>query len=192
MGSQVAPEDAVIKQINQVEEPVEDLDEESDSTDAVEGDSCSIEQRTIHDYNSPRQIRSLVFHLLYAGYAYNYEISVTELISLFNIGFQLDIPQDGEIERMVTGIIEHRQELDVRISKELDNWRLERIGRCTRIILRMALWELEFRQTPPIIVIDEAIELAKCFAESDAYRFVNGVLDQIVKKSAGESPVPAA
>jgi len=64
----------------------------------------------------------------------------------------------------------------------LDKWRLERIGVCTHIILWIGLWELMHTDTDSKIIINEAIELAKCFAEKDAYRFVNGILDQAVKK----------
>lgn len=64
----------------------------------------------------------------------------------------------------------------------LANWRIERIGVCTRLILRIAAWELLHTEIEPRVVINEAIELAKCFCERDAYRFVNGVLDEALKR----------
>ena len=72
--------------------------------------------------------------------------------------------------------------LDEECKPLLSNWRFERLGMCTKLILRYALWELQTTDTNPTIVINEAIELAKCFAEKDAYKFVNGILDEALKK----------
>ena len=63
----------------------------------------------------------------------------------------------------------------------LKNWKLERLGCCTLLILRMAFWELQQENAVTSIVINEAIELAKTFAEKDSYRFVNGILDEACK-----------
>jgi N utilization substance protein B len=60
------------------------------------------------------------------------------------------------------------------------------LGFSTRIILRIAMWEFNYSDMPPSIIINEAIELAKCFAEHDAYKFINGVLDEWVKKNKPE------
>jgi N utilization substance protein B len=130
---------------------------------------------------SRREIRSLILHLLYAMDAFDYQISLEELIDNFNRGFHLDIPIDSDLVKVTRAIIEQRHELDEKIRPLLINWRFERIGVCTRLILRLALWELLNRNTAPSIVINEAIELAKCFSETDAYKFVNGILDELVK-----------
>src|SRR5579872_5056152 len=76
---------------------------------------------------------------------------------------------------------DHRDELDEKFKPLLENWRFERIGTSTKLILRFATWELEHGDTDPRIVINEAVELGKAFAEKDAYKFINGVLDRIVK-----------
>src|SRR5262245_11814211 len=67
--------------------------------------------------------------------------------------------------------------LDELISKHASNWRPERISAIDRAILRLALHELRATDTPPKIVINEAIELAKKFSSDDARGFVNGILD---------------
>jgi len=131
---------------------------------------------------SRRETRSLIFHLLYAMDAFGYDASLDSLIEDFNNGFEIDIPTEGEVPDTVTAIINDRQKLDEFLTPLFANWRLERIGCCTRLILHIALWELMHTDTPSTIVINEAIELGKCFSEKDAYKFINGVLDQAVKK----------
>ena len=71
--------------------------------------------------------------------------------------------------------------LDALISKHAENWRLERIAAIDKAILRLAVHELRNGQTPPKVVLDEAIELAKTFSSEDAASFINGVLDSIRK-----------
>jgi len=67
--------------------------------------------------------------------------------------------------------------LDQLIAEHAANWRLDRIAAIDRAILRLALHELRATDTPPKIVINEAVELAKKFSSDDAGRFVNGILD---------------
>jgi N utilization substance protein B len=97
--------------------------------------------------------------------------------------------QDSEVVMVAAAVIDQRDTLDERIKPLLSNWRFDRLGVCTKLILRFALWELQEDKTPPSIVINEAIELAKCFAEQDAYKFVNGVLDEALK-AMGKTPEP--
>ena len=136
-----------------------------------------------YDDLSRRDVRSLIFHLLYAMEAFNYEESLDAIVDNFNHGFNLEIPRDSEVFQVAQAIIALRDELDTKIKPLLINWRFERIGVCTKLILRQALWELLNTDTAPNIIINEAIELAKCFSETDAYKFVNGILDEVVKST---------
>lgn len=141
---------------------------------------------------SQRDARSLIFHLLYAMEAWDYTISLEALIDNFNRGFGLAIDPHGKVVEKALAIINKRVELDKQIIPLLSNWRLERLSWSTRLILRLALWELENTDLDSSIVINEAIELAKCFAEHDAYKFVNGVLDEWVKRFRPQESMPAA
>lgn len=134
-----------------------------------------------YDDLSRRDVRSLIFHLLYAMESFNYQESLDAIVDNFNRGFDLEIPRDGEVFQIAQAIVNERDELDTKIKPLLINWRFERIGVCTKLILRQALWELLNTDTAPNIIINEAIELAKCFSETDAYKFVNGILDEVVK-----------
>ena len=89
-------------------------------------------------------------------------------------------------EQLVNGAVAHVGEADALIAKHAENWRIERIATVDRLILRLAIFELLYApDTPPSVVIDEAIELARTFSEEDAVRFVNGVLDAIHKNLPG-------
>jgi len=131
---------------------------------------------------SRRDMRALMFHLLYAAEAHEYHLSIEALVDMFNNGYKLNIPKEGELFTMTAGIIHNRDQLDTVIVPLLHNWRFDRLSVATKLILRMALWELQHTQTSPSIIMNEAIELAKCFAELDAYKFINGILDEYVKK----------
>lgn len=131
---------------------------------------------------SRRDVRSIMFHLLYAAESLDYSVSVGSIVEGFNSEYESDLPQEGEIIDTVQGVIDNRATLDEQLKPFLANWKLERLGCCTRLVLRLALWELLYTKTPPVVVINEAIELAKCFSEKDAYKFVNGILDEAVKK----------
>lgn len=136
---------------------------------------------------SRRDVRSIMFHLLYALESLDYGSSVQSVVIGFNNEYETCIPTEGEIVDTVSDVVAKRVELDEYMLPFLANWRLDRLGCCTRLVLRLAVWELLYSTTPHTIVINEAIELAKCFSEKDAYKFVNGILDEAAKKLASET-----
>jgi transcription antitermination protein NusB len=71
--------------------------------------------------------------------------------------------------------------LDDLIVKHAENWRFERLAAIDRAILRLALFELRSADTPPKVVLNEAVELAKKFSSEDSGGFVNGILDTFRK-----------
>jgi N utilization substance protein B len=75
-------------------------------------------------------------------------------------------------------------ELDELIARHAEHWRLERISAIDRAILRLALHEMRATDTPPKVVINEAVELAKKFSSEEASGFVNGILDTFRKSLA--------
>jgi N utilization substance protein B len=89
----------------------------------------------------------------------------------------------GEIqpfaEKLVRGVREHLAELDGQIQSASKNWRLERMARVDRNLLRLALYELKFvDDVPAKVAINEAIEIAKRYGTSESSAFVNGILDR--------------
>lgn len=84
--------------------------------------------------------------------------------------------------KLVEGTVEHRDDIDRLIRSQTENWRLERMPAVDRNILRLAVYELLYeRDVPHLVVLDEAIELAKKFGSEQSGRFVNGLLDGLIK-----------
>ena len=133
-------------------------------------------------HSSRRDMRALSFYLLYAMDAFDYTVDLPTVIKEFNTGFDLAINLEGEEAVMVSQIIDNKDVFEKMLVPLFANWRPERIGRCTYLILLMATWELFFTKNAPTIIINEAIELSKCFSEKDAYKFINGVLDELFKR----------
>jgi N utilization substance protein B len=79
------------------------------------------------------------------------------------------------------GTVASAGELDALVAARSDNWRPERMAVIDRAILRLAAYELRQAKTPPKVVLNEGIELAKKFSSEDAARFINGVLDGLLR-----------
>ncbi len=91
-------------------------------------------------------------------------------------------------ERLVQGVFERREALDALIGEAADNWRIDRMAVVDRNVLRLAAHELTVeRDTPPAVVIDEAIEISKKYGSEGSGTFINGILDSIRKKADGDS-----
>jgi transcription antitermination protein NusB len=83
-------------------------------------------------------------------------------------------------EELVAGVTTHREEIDSRIKKYAANYDLHRIAAVDRSVLRLAIFEmLHSPDVPPVVCINEAIEVAKKFGSEDSGRFVNGILDRV-------------
>ncbi len=86
-------------------------------------------------------------------------------------------------QALVRGALDHRDEIDTLIRSQADNWRLERMPAVDRNILRLAVYEMLFESDiPKLVVVDEAIELAKKFGSEQSGRFINGLLDGLLKQ----------
>lgn len=86
---------------------------------------------------------------------------------------------------VVRGIEAHRSEIDHIIEERAQGWRLERLHSVDRNLLRLAIYELLYREdVPPEVVIDEAVELAKKYGTEKSPAFINGILDRVLKERA--------
>ncbi len=88
---------------------------------------------------------------------------------------------------LIHGVVENREALDNAIQGAANNWSVPRMAVTDRNILRLAAFEMLHTETPPPVVIDEAIELAKRFGSNQSSGFVNGILDRVLKASRGEN-----
>ncbi len=113
------------------------------------------------------------------------EDSVDKLLSdaLSVLGYQLDTSSMDFARNLIETVAENKSYLDALIIANLENWELERVNPVDRNILRLCVAELVyFPDIPTNSSIDEAIELAKDYGSQDSWRFVNGVLDGILKE----------
>lgn len=86
------------------------------------------------------------------------------------------------MERLTRGVRQNLDAIDERIARYADNWPLHRMGAVDRNVLRLAIYELFFEeQAPPVVCINEAVDLAKYFSSTESGKFVNGILDRACK-----------
>ena len=154
------------------------------------------EEDEFYDENAPlephtmRDVRALVFQFLYALEQFDNSVSIESVIDNFVRGFNLNITDDNQAIKMAKEVAKSRVELDEKVAPLLKNWKIDRLGCCTLLILRIAMWELLYnKELSSSIVMNEAIELAKSFGEKNSYKFINGILDEAVKSLGLESPV---
>ena len=83
--------------------------------------------------------------------------------------------------RLFEGAAREVNALDEMIVKHAENWRFERLAAIDRAILRLAIYELRATDTPPKVILNEAVDLAKKFSSEDSGAFVNGILDAFRK-----------
>lgn len=84
-------------------------------------------------------------------------------------------------EELVRGVAQHIERLDVAIQAQSETWRLERMARVDRNVLRLGAFEILFTDTPAKVIINEAIEIARTFGAEGSPAFVNGILDKLAR-----------
>lgn len=163
------------------------IDAELDAalTDTIEG-SEPFDEDFLYTMqpDSRRNERIISFCMIYAADRFEYTVGLENLMQNLRDSYSIEVAHNVFITTLVQGVLSTYPQLDEQVKPFLKNWKLERLGCCTRLILRMALWELRQKDAIPSIILNEAIELAKLFAERDAYKFVNGILDEVVKSVA--------
>jgi transcription antitermination protein NusB len=93
------------------------------------------------------------------------------------------LERDEFVNKLVRGTVEHVADVDQRIAKHAEHWRMERMPAVDRNILRLAVYEMQHAGTPAAVVIDEALELARKYSNEESVQFVNGVLDAIHREA---------
>lgn len=117
-------------------------------------------------------------------FLYTWEVNrpddLAESVRLFFEGKERERDYYSFSEELIFGTIEHIEELDAKIRSLAKNWDFKRIAKVDLSILRLAIYEILFRKDiPPIVSINEAIDLSKVLSNRDAKRFINGILDKL-------------
>lgn len=94
-----------------------------------------------------------------------------------------NITIDNEfVKDIVFGVITNMNEIDEKANKYMKDWTIDRIDKSGAAIMRMAIYELLYTDTPEVVVINEAIELAKKYSDEAVRKIINAVLDRIIKE----------
>jgi transcription antitermination protein NusB len=86
------------------------------------------------------------------------------------------------VKNMVYGILTYYDELDATANKYLKNWSIDRIDATGAAILRMGIYEIKYTDTPDVVVINEAVELAKKYSDDSVRKMINAVLDKVINE----------
>ncbi len=137
---------------------------------------------------SRRKERELVFKVLFAQ-EFN-PIPVSEQLTFLEEEEENKNIVTPYVKQLVSICTEKKAEFDERIKPKLINWDFERVAAADKVLLRMALAEfLYFEDIPPEVTIDEMIELGKKYGTPKSGRFINGILDSILKDLRAEKKI---
>lgn len=103
-----------------------------------------------------------------------------------------EFPEDSItfLTELVSGTIQHLKEIDAEITRFAEGWKLERMASTDRNILRLAIYEIKFREDiPPGVTVNEAVDLAKKFGDDESGKFVNGILGNLVRTMSDNGKV---
>lgn len=128
---------------------------------------------------SRSELREKVMTILYQIEMYDknkFEYNLDEVIKE-----NLEI-QNEFVNEIVNGVISNRKEIDDIANKYLKDWTIDRLETIGASILRMAIYEIDYMDTPKIVVINEAIDLAKKYSDDNVRKMINAVLDKIVNE----------
>ena len=122
------------------------------------------------------ELRKLIMTILYQINVYDKNKMKYEIDSII----KEVVPIENEfVKNMVYGVTTYKNELDKIANQYLNDWTIDRLGNTDQAILRMGIYELIYTDTPEIVAINEAIELAKMYSDDDVRKMINGVLDKV-------------
>ena len=121
-------------------------------------------------------LRKIIMTILYQIIIYNKNKIDYQIDEVINENIEIE---NEFVKEMVYGVINNIDKIDEKANQYLDNWTIERLGKTDQAILRMAIYEMLYTDTPPIICINEAVELAKLYSDEAVKDIINGVLDSI-------------
>ena len=112
---------------------------------------------------------------------YQYELlkKDTELEDIINDNLEID---NDFVRDIVYGVVTHQDTIDTIANKYMKDWTIDRIEKLGEAILRMAIFEIKYTNTPPIVATNEAIELAKVYCDDSVKNMINAVLDKVIKE----------
>ncbi len=130
--------------------------------------------------NTKNDRRERVFQMLFS-IDFNVDRDAeTAFLSFFEEGD--NVPENGFVRDTFIGAVNYVETADAMIETDSKNWKASRMSGVTRNILRLAIYEIMNTETPPKVVISEAVNLAKKFGDDAEPSFINGILNRIAKE----------
>lgn len=122
------------------------------------------------------ELRKKIMTILYQIFLYqanNVDYDTDEVI-------KETMPIENEfVNDMVKGVLEYKNDIDKIANKNLKDWNIDRLGKTDQAILRMGIYELVYTETPEVVAINEAVELAKEYSDEKVKNMINAVLDNV-------------
>jgi len=121
------------------------------------------------------EARKIIMTILYQIIVYEKNKMMYEVDEVIKENLEVD---NEFVKEVVYGVITYQNDIDATANKYLNNWTIDRLGNTDIAILRMGLYELMYTETPDIVCINEAVELAKNYSDDDVCKMINAVLDK--------------
>lgn len=125
------------------------------------------------------ELREKCMIILYQWEIYKKNNSEMPIDEIINNNMEIE---NEFVKDIVYGVITHKNDIDDIANKYMNDWNIERIDKTGAYILRMGIFELKYTDTPEIVVINEAIELAKKYSDDNVRKIINAVLDKVSKE----------
>jgi N utilization substance protein B len=122
------------------------------------------------------ELRKLIMTVLYQINVYKKNKISFDIDSIIK---EVVLIENEFVKEIVYGVETYQNEIDEIANKALNNWTIDRLGNTDQAIIRMGIYELLYTDTPDIVAINEAVELAKNYSDDDVRKMINGALDKI-------------
>lgn len=122
------------------------------------------------------EARKIIMTILYQIVVYEKNNMIYDVEEIIKENVEID---NEFIKDIVYGVITYQNDIDKIANKYLNNWTIDRLGNTDIAILRMGIYELLYTDTPSIVSINEAIELAKLYSDDSVAKMINAVLDKV-------------
>ena len=136
---------------------------------------------------SRRAAREAAMRLLYE-YSIKNELSKDSMYDMSDI-FQVNKLTEENlsyVETVVNEFLQHKEDIDSYIEKHSISWSLDRISKVDLSLLKLAIYEIKYKEIPFKVAINEVLELAKKYGEDSSKNFINGILASVVKEEIGD------
>jgi N utilization substance protein B len=135
---------------------------------------------------SSREAREIAYKMLFSQSFVANGWDKSDIVNVLDEGQKIGDKDVAFIQELLKGVNEHKTEITALIERNLQNYRLERVLSTDMAALKLATYELKYTDTPPQVVINEAIDIVKKYSSEKSFGFVNSVLSKIYKEISNE------